>query len=75
MEWQDNSATKPGFTLLEADDPDNPGHHYVIQRKDAVTGPYRLAYRSSDTEALRIIYTDNTEDGCKQYAETYKGRQ
>lgn len=73
MQWSNASEEKPGFSLYTADDPDNPGHHYVIQRKrDITAGVWRLAFRPTPDETLRIIFLGNSMQDCKDYAETFK---
>lgn len=71
MDWINNSETRPGFTLYDADDPDNAGHHYVIQRKND-GGVWRLAKRDNDTQPLRTIYVGTSLEDCKDYADYYR---
>lgn len=72
MIWTDKSETRPGYTVYEADDQDRPGHRYVIQGNNELSGPWRLAYRESDEDILRVIYVGNSLNECQTYADTYR---
>lgn len=76
MEWVNTSEEKPGFTVYTAEDTDNPGHTYVIQRKNGLdSAGWRLAFRPQPDEALRIILVAGSRAECEQYAEQYKTEQ
>lgn len=71
MDWTDATDENPGFFVYYYDDPDNPGHRYVIQKRKDGTGTWRLAFRANEDDALRIILVAPTQAECKAYAEAF----
>jgi hypothetical protein len=72
MKWNNASDENPGFSVIYYDDPDLPGHRYVIQKKKTPGGIWRLAFRDKETDPLRVIFVGQTQKECKQYAQDFR---
>ncbi|ATN93972.1 hypothetical protein J4U01_gp009 [Mycobacterium phage Kumao] len=71
MKWTNESAQNPGKSVWWA----KVGSHlYVAQKKRGSSGIWRLAFRATDGERLRIINTGGTLSELKEYAEIFEER-
>ena len=75
MNWHKTDEHQKVFSRYEAHDDQKPGHTYVIQKKRTGASGWRLAYRTTEDQPLRIIYLATTLAECKAYAEHYREAQ